>query len=238
MLNNPLHCICSFIKMSKKDQVMASRRHFDLSVYVIIDPSICGDERVIEVARAALEGGATFLQLRNKHDPDNVVEKQARGIAEVLAASSFSNVGFVIDDRVELAVIPGVDGVHIGQDDMGFKEARKLIGEDKILGLTAFTMEHYKKVDPDMVDYVGTGPVFPTMTKPDKAVLGVDGLAKLVKLAPVPVVGIGGVTPNNAGEVIKAGAQGVAMIRAVVGVDDPKAATREFVNAVMEARSA
>ncbi len=221
-------------------------RKFDLSVYVIIDPAVCGEDRVEEVTIAALEGGATFLQLRNKHDPDDVVERQAQRIIRVLAGdpsysscssySSYSNVRFVIDDRVQLAARLGVDGVHIGQDDMDYRRARGLIGEDKILGLTAFTREHYADIDRNKVDYVGTGAVFPTLTKPDKKVLGIAGFADLVKSAPVPVVGIGGITPDNAGDVIKAGAHGVAMIRAVVAADDPKAETQNFVNAVKGAR--
>ena len=85
----------------------------------------------------------------------------------------------------------------LGQEDMDFRIAREIIGEDKVLGLTAFTLEHYEEIDPALVDYVGTGPVFSTLTKPDKRVLGVDGFAKLVAKAPVPVVGIGGITPRE-----------------------------------------
>jgi thiamine-phosphate pyrophosphorylase len=217
---------------------MGNRAQFDLSVYVIIDPSICGDEQVSEVTRAVLDGGATFVQLRNKKDFDDVVEKQAHRIMDILADSAYSNVTFVIDDRTELAARLNVDGVHIGQDDIDYKQARKLIGEDKILGLTAFTYEHYAAVDTSQVDYLGTGPVFPTLTKPDKAVLGLDGFASLAKKAPILVVGLGGITPENAGAVIKAGADGVAMIRAVVGVEDPKKATQEFTRVVKEAREA
>ncbi len=218
---------------------MGNRRQFDLSVYVIIDPLVCGDERVAEVTKAVLDGGATFLQLRNKLDPDDVVEGQVQRIIDVLASDPvYSNVRFVIDDRVELASRLNVDGVHIGQDDMDYKEARDLIGADKILGLTAFSLDHYEAIDPAIVDYVGTGPVFPTQTKPDKVVLGIDEFANLVKQAPVPVVGIGGVEPENAGNIIKAGANGVAMISAVVGAQDPKAATQNFLTAVKEARKA
>lgn len=212
---------------------MSKRNNFDLSVYVVIDPEICGDECLESVVRAAVRGGATFLQLRNKSGSEKEVENQARRIMDVLADS---NVVFVLNDYVALAARLDVDGVHVGQEDMDFRAARRMIGEDKVLGLTAFTREHYRVVDSGVVDYVGTGPVFSTLTKPDKTVLGVDGFAALVQCAPVPVVGIGGITPDHAGAVIKAGAQGVAMIRAVVGADDPEEATREFVTAVEEAR--
>ena len=212
---------------------MGKRKDFDLSVYVVLDPEICGDERLESVALAAVEGGATFLQLRNKVAPEEVVEEQALRIMEVLADFYVS---FVIDDHVDLAARLDADGVHVGQEDMDYRAAREIIGEGKILGLTAFTPEHYEEIDPALVDYVGTGPVFSTLTKPDKRVLGVDGFAKLVAKAPVPVVGIGGITPENAGAVIKAGADGVAMIRAVVGAENPGLAAMEFVQAVEEAR--
>lgn len=209
-------------------------KSFDLSVYVIIDPEICGDDKLEFVALAALRGGATFLQLRNKKDTQLVVEKQARRIMEVV--EGFDAV-FVLDDYVELATRLGADGVHVGQDDMNYRRARAIIGEDKILGLTAFTRAHYDDIDPGIVDYVGTGPVFSTLTKPDKKVLGVGGFADLVKHACVPVVGIGGISPDNAGEVIKAGAHGVAMIRSVVGALDVQGAARAFVDAVKGARA-
>ncbi|MCK5374157.1 MAG: thiamine phosphate synthase [Alphaproteobacteria bacterium] len=213
------------------------RKNFDLSVYVIIDPSVCAGRSVEDITYAVLEGGATFLQLRNKIDPLAVVEYQAQQIANILANSySYSDVAFVLDDYVELAVALDLDGVHVGQEDMAAQEARALIGEDKILGLTAFTPEHYAKVDPKIVDYIGTGPVYPTLTKPEKDVLGIEGFKNLVRTAPVPVVGIGGVTPDNAAAVIRAGAHGVSMIRAVVGADDPKKATQDFVNIVKDAR--
>lgn len=202
---------------------------FDLSVYVIIDPLVCGDERIEDVTRAVLAGGATFLQLRNKVDSLAVVENQARRIMSLLKGVG---IPFVLDDYAELAAALDMDGVHIGQDDMSVIKARTLIGEDKILGLTAFTSDHYKAVDPSLVDYLGTGPIYPTLTKPDKAVLGEEGFASLVADAPIPVVGIGGITPDNAGAVIRAGADGVAMIRSVIGAADVCGATRDFVEVV------
>lgn len=212
---------------------MDKRKSFDLSVYVIIDPEICGGDGLETLVSSVTQGGATFLQLRNKKDSELVIEKQARRIMEVLGDS---DVTFVLDDYVDLAAKLGMDGVHIGQEDMDYRRARELIGENKVLGLTAFTRRHYEEIDPQVVDYVGTGPVFSTLTKPDKTVLGIDGFSELVRYAPVPVVGIGGITPENSGDVIRAGASGVAMIRSVVGSDDPKGEVMKFVNAVKGAR--
>lgn len=172
-----------------------------------------------------------MVQLRNKVDDVGVVEAQARAVKNILAGTG---VAFVMNDYVELAAKLGLDGVHIGQEDMDPARARAILGPDKILGVTAFTREHYADVNPDIVDYVGTGPVYPTLTKPGKPVLGVDGFADLVRHAPVPVpvVGIGGITAENARAVIDAGAQGVAMMRSVSEAQDVEAAAREFVQVV------
>ncbi len=204
-----------------------------LSIYVIIDPIVCNGRSVVEVAQKSVNGGATMIQLRNKVDSLAIIKNQARAIQSILADSS---VPFIINDYAELAAEINADGVHIGQGDMPAIEARKVIGNDKILGLTAFTKEHYSVISPDIVDYVGTGPVYPTLTKPDKEVLGIDGFAKLAKDSPVPVVGIGGITPQNAGAVIKAGASGVAMIRAVSEAENPEQAVSDFVNSLKEVR--
>ena len=208
---------------------MNFREHFDLSVYFIADPSVCLGRAVQDVVAAAVRGGVSMVQLRNKVDDLSVVERQAMAIQEVLADS---NVPFIINDHVELAAKICADGVHIGQNDMSAAQARDIIGADKVLGLTAFTRAHYDVLDANVIDYIGTGPFYSTMTKPDKLVLGADAFAALVKTAPVRVVGIGGITPDNAPQVIKCGAQGVAMMRSVSEAEDVEGAARAFVNVV------
>lgn len=212
---------------------MMYRKNFDLSIYFIADSSVCAGRAIEDVVAAAVRGGATMVQLRNKVCSHDIVADEARLVQSILADS---NVSFIINDHVELAADIGADGVHIGQEDMSAKEARNIIGTDAILGLTAFTRTHYDALDPEIIDYVGTGPFHATLTKPDKPVLGADGFAALAKTSPVPVVGIGGVTPENSGDVIAAGAQGVAMMRAVSEAADPEAAARHFVKAVEGAR--
>ncbi len=204
---------------------MTYRYNFNLSIYFIADPSVCAGRAVEDVVRSAVAGGVSIVQLRDKSGDMAGVETRAKAIQEILAESA---IPFIINDYVELAAEIGADGVHIGQGDMGAEHARKIIGERAILGVTAFTRAHYSMIDPSIVDYVGTGPCYPTLTKPDKKVLGVDGFAKLAKNSPVPVVGIGGITPDNAGAVIKAGASGVAMMRSISMADDPEIAARGF----------
>lgn len=212
---------------------MIYRKNFDLSIYFIADSSVCAGRLVEDVVAAAVKGGATMVQLRNKMCTRDIVADEARRVQNVLADSG---VAFIINDHVELAAEIGADGVHIGQEDMSAEEARRIIGVDMILGLTAFTHTHYDVLDPEIIDYVGTGPFYTTLTKPDKPVLGADGFAQLAKNSPVPVVGIGGITPENTCDVIAAGAQGVAMMRAVSETPDPEAAARCFVKAVEGAR--
>ncbi len=212
---------------------MVYRNNFDLSVYFVADPAVCGGRAIEDVVYTAIRGGVTMVQLRNKRDSADIIREQARVVHSILADY---RVPFLINDHVEIAAEVGADGVHIGQGDMSPAQAREIIGDDKVLGLTAYTRAHYDVVDTSIVDYLGTGPFFPTLTKPDKPVLGADGFAELIADVSLPVVGIGGITPENAGEVIDAGANGVAMMRGVSEAPDPSIAARKFMFAVARAR--
>ncbi len=206
---------------------------FDLSVYFVLDPSLCGGRDVVDVARAAVVGGVTMIQLRNKSG--NILEllDQAQKLREILNPL---NVPLIINDRADVAKEINADGVHLGQGDMSPKEAREILGPDKIIGITAFTEDHFKAIDPATVNYAGTGPFYPTKTDKGKPLMGAEKFSALVKISPVPVVGIGGVTPENAAAVIQSGAGGVAMMRAISESENPEAAARNFVNVVNTAR--
>ena len=206
---------------------------FDLSVYFVADPSLCDGRDIVDVVMMAVKGGVTLVQYRNKLDPINDVLAEAAMLQEWLAPTG---VPLLINDYVDAAFAVGAAGVHIGQGDISPAEARQKLGRDAIIGLTAFTPEHMAAVDPEIVDYVGTGPFYPTKTDKGKPVLGDKEFAKISALSPVPVVGIGGITPQNAAPVIKAGAQGVAMMRSISGAERPEAAAREFLDVVKEAR--
>ncbi len=208
---------------------MMQRKQANLLLYFVADPHACGGRDVSEVVRQAVAGGATLIQLRNKVDSADIIKDQALSIQKVLTDSG---IPFLLNDYVELAVEIGADGVHIGQGDMKPEHARKLIGADRILGLTAFTRDHYSMVDPDLVDYVGTGPVFPTQTDKGKPVMGISGFSDLVAHAPVPVVGIGGITEDNAADVMQAGAHGVAMMRSISQADDPCIAAQRLLKSL------
>lgn len=215
--------------------VGALRKTFDLSFYFVVDPSCCGGRDIVEVVLAAVRGGATMVQLRNKHDPKPLIVAQAALLAELLKGE---DIPFLVNDYPEIARDVEADGVHIGQDDMSAAQARAILGEDKIIGLTAFTDAQISAVDPHIVDYIGTGPFFPTQTDKGKPVLGAARFSELAALSPVPVVGIGGITAENAAEVLKAGADGVAVMRAISESADPMAATQRLRDAVQHYRLA
>ncbi|MGQ0527955.1 MAG: thiamine phosphate synthase [Alphaproteobacteria bacterium] len=210
---------------------MKKNRAFDLSVYFIADPQVCAGRDLLSVVTSAAEGGVTMVQLRNKIDAREVVLKQARALYAILKPL---NIPLIINDHVEIGA--GFDGVHLGQGDASPEAARKILGPDKIIGVTAFEENHFEAINPDIVDYAGTGPFYETLTKPGKPVLGAENFKKLIRLSRVPVVGIGGITPDNAAEIIKAGASGVAMMRGISESADPFQAARAFVNTVQNAR--
>lgn len=206
---------------------------FDLSVYFVLDPSLCGGRDVLKIAHAAAKGGATMIQLRNKSGNVPELLEQAHKLHDLLKTL---NIPLLINDRVDVAKEANADGVHLGQGDMSAAEARNILGPDKIIGITAFTEDHFNAIDPAIVDYAGTGPFYPTKTDKGKPVMGAEKFSMMVKKSPVPVVGIGGVTPDNAATVIQSGAAGVAMMRAISESENPKKTARDFVNAVSAAR--
>ncbi|MCK5284613.1 MAG: thiamine phosphate synthase [Alphaproteobacteria bacterium] len=206
---------------------MSFRTCFDPSVYFILDPSVCAGRNYIDVAYDAVRGGVSMLQLRYKCDDKYDVIHHANNLKQMLFEF---HVPFIVNDYVDVALEVDADGVHLGQDDMSPQEARRILGEDKIIGLTAFDSAHFDVLDCLIVDYVGTGPIHPTLTKPDKAVLGLSGFAELLDCSSVPVVAIGGITPENAADIVSAGADGVAMMRGISEADNVEQAAYKFLN--------
>ncbi len=207
---------------------------FDLSVYLVADPTLCAGRDLIDVVMQAVAGGVTLVQLRDKSGDMPQFFARAAMLNELLKAH---NVPLLINDSIDVAFAVGASGVHLGQGDQSPAQARAMLGEHAIIGQTAFTEAHIAALDAS-VNYIGTGPFYETKTDKGKPVLGAEKFAALVKLSPVPVVGIGGVTPENAAAVIHAGADGVAMMRSVSEVDDPKLAAEKFAHAVELARKA
>ena len=179
-----------------------------------------------ETVRAAVAGGVTMVQLRDKTASTGDRIEVALALKEVLADTG---VPLVINDDIEAAVAADVDGAHIGQGDMNPVEARAVLGREKILGLSCETEAAVSAADPGVVDYLGLGPVFGTATKADhETPIGVDGLARLVALSPVPNVAIGGLKAEHKGPVHAAGVDGMAVVSAICGQADVRAAAEAF----------
>jgi thiamine-phosphate pyrophosphorylase len=201
-------------------------RTIDLSLYLVLDPGLCADFGMVETARAAVAGGASVVQLRDKHADTPLMIETGRALK---AALSGTGALLIVNDDVEAAVAICADGLHIGQEDMDAPTARARIGDDMILGLSVETEALAAAVDPAIVDYAGIGPVFATSTKADhKEPIGFDGLARLVRACPVPAVAIGGLKAAHVGDVFAAGADGLAVVSAICGTHDPEAAAREI----------
>ncbi|MHC2220952.1 thiamine phosphate synthase [Rhizobium leguminosarum] len=208
---------------------------FDLSLYLVLDPDLCAGIGMVETARLAVAGGATMVQLRDKHAATIGMIETGRALKQALEGTGAL---LIVNDDVEAAIAIGADGLHIGQEDMDAHKARTMIGPYMILGLSVETAPLAAAVDPGLVDYTGVGPVFATPTKADhKQPIGFDGLAKLVKASPVPSVAIGGLKADHVAQVFAAGAKGVAVVSAICGTPDPEAATRHIGAEIRKARA-
>lgn len=211
-------------------------KHFDLSLYLVLDPVLCGEKGMIETARAAAAGGATMIQLRDKQADTRAMIETGRALKRALAGTRAL---LVINDDVEAAIAVEADGVHVGQSDMGAHAARQRIGNRMILGISVETVGRARAVDAGVINYVGAGPVFATSTKPDhEPPTGFDGLKRIVEASRLPVVAIGGLKAEHAEACFAAGARGMAVVSAICGTPDPEAATRDIARAIAEAREA
>ena len=206
----------------------------DPSLYVILDRAAAGGRDLVEILDATIAGGARMVQLREKTWPSG----QLLPLAERLRARCRqSGVTFVMNDRVDLAVVLEADGVHLGQDDLPPRLARPLLRPGMILGVSTHSVEQARRAQGDGADYVAVGAMFPTQTKPDFELVGPALVRAVRPEIRVPLVGIGGITPQNVGDVIRAGADGVAVISAVCGAPDPAAASAHFLDAIRRARA-
>ena len=206
---------------------------FDLSLYLVLDPDLCAWTGMVETARLAIAGGATMVQLRDKHADTIRMIETGQALKQALDGTGAL---LIVNDDVEAAIAIGADGLHIGQEDMDAQTARTMIGPDMILGLSVETEALAAAVNPALVDYTGVGPVFATPTKTDhKQPIGFDGLARLVKASPVPSVAIGGLKADHVAEVFAAGAKGLAVVSAICGTPDPEAATRRIAAEIRKA---
>jgi thiamine-phosphate diphosphorylase len=196
-----------------------------LRLYVVADPEHCAGDLVDAVSRA-IAGGVTCVQLRAKALTDREHLLLARRLR---AACATVSVPFLVNDRLDIALACGADGIHLGVDDLPVSEVRSLTGADFLIGFSPDTDEQITSGARDGADYLGIGPVFGTRTKSDAgAALGIKEFRRRCEFSPVPVVGIGGITAANSHQVIESGAHGVAVVSAILSQEDPERAARSF----------
>ncbi len=184
-------------------------------------------EGLLADTRAALEGGMTYVQMREKGDPMTEDELLTEALALKALCEEYG-VPFVIDDDVELAKKCGADGVHVGQSDMACVEARKALGERKVVGVSAQTVEQAVQAEKDGADYLGVGAVFPTGSKDDADDVSHDTVKAICEAVSIPVIAIGGISKDNVGQLAGLGLDGIAVISAIYAADDLKAATEDL----------
>lgn len=201
--------------------------HINYSLYLVTDEVERCRYGLVETVRRAVEGGVTLVQYRSEKLTHEEQKAQVLPLQQYLRSVG---VPLIINDNVALAVEIDAEGIHIGQDDMPVAEARALIGPDKILGLTVTTAEQMAAVDTELVDYIGCGPVFPTITKDDAPPpMGVEGWAELAKLSPLPIVAIGGLNAERTAAIRATGlAAGVAVVSAICAAENPTAAAQQL----------
>lgn len=196
-------------------------RYREARYYFVTDRGLSKQGNVEDV-RAAIQGGVQIVQYREKHLP---IRDQIWEALQIRTLCRKQGVLFLVNDRVDVALAVEADGVHLGQEDMPLPLARRVLGEEKSIGITVGTVEESLEAQRDGADYLGVSPIFPTQTKEDAGqAVGPERICEIRSKVDLPLVGIGGIGPQNARQVIEAGADGVCAISAVVGKEDVRAA--------------
>jgi thiamine-phosphate pyrophosphorylase len=204
-------------------------RRFDATLYLVTDPELARGRPLADVVAAAVRGGVTLVQLRDKHAGGWALLETARALKTLLDPLG---VPLIVNDRVDVAHAAGA-GCHVGQSDLPAAAARAILGPNAVLGVSLDHPEQARAVDPAQVDYVAHGPFAATGTKTDAGVaVGAEGLAAARRLTGLPLIAIGGVDARNAAAAVRAGADGIAVVSAIMGAPDPEGASRELRAAV------
>ena len=209
-------------------------RNIDYSLYLVTDRGLARGRSTLEIVKAAVDGGATVVQLREKDCSTLEFIEQALAIKDLLQAR---RIPLIINDRLDVAQAVRADGVHLGQTDMPLDMAKGILGDSMLIGISTESIEDAIAAEKGGADYLGVSPIYATPTKTDTAPpLGLAGLRQIRKAVRLPLVGIGGLNRENSADVIRSGADGVAVVSAIVAADDPEAAARMLRRIIEEAR--
>jgi thiamine-phosphate pyrophosphorylase len=202
-------------------------------VYVIADPDACGGRPVTDIARAALEGGASMIQWRDKRRDKGDQLADARTIGELCRARGAP---FIVNDHADLALAAHADGVHLGQHDLPIADVRPIVGQAMIIGVSTNNVDEARAAEAGGADYIAVGAIFPTASKDVTRPASIERLRKIAGAVSVPVVAIGGINASNIASVVEAGASAAAVISAVCAAANPRAATEELVRLMATTR--
>ncbi|MEQ1793477.1 MAG: thiamine phosphate synthase [Nitrospira sp.] len=202
--------------------------HHSLSgLYIILDPSVCPDRSLADALKEAARAGAMLFQYRNKSASMKEAYAEALPLRKIAAELG---VTFIVNDRCDLALAVEADGVHLGQTDLPYAYARKVMGPDKIIGLSTHNVEQVKEAEQLKPDYIGFGPIFKPASKQDHdPVVGIEGLRQIRALTSLPVFAIGGIQLDQVRNVMQAGADGIAVISAVLNAPDVTKAVKDLI---------
>lgn len=204
----------------------------DYSLYLVTDRTLSRGRSSEEIVGAAVRGGVTCVQLREKHCSTREFVREARSLQPLL---HHHQIPLIINDRLDVALAIGADGVHLGQSDMHIRDARRLVGEKMIIGISAENLDDAIVAEQEGADYIGISPVFATDTKVDtSAPLGLEGIRRIRRAVNIPLVGIGGINMGNVREILCAGADGVAVVSAIVAAECPETAASELKNLLLQ----
>ena len=209
-------------------------RSEDMTLYAVTDAAWTGEKTLLQQVKEALEGGITFLQLREKHLSE---EEFLREAVEIKRLTDQYQIPFVINDNIEIAQKAGADGVHVGQDDMPVEEVRKILGEDKIIGVSAHNVEEAVRAEQGGANYLGVGAVHTTATKENTSAVSMEEMKKICQTVSIPVVAIGGIKKNNMNVLSGTGVDGIAVVSAIFAAKNIKEETKELLEAVKEMKA-
>lgn len=206
----------------------------DMTLYAVTDAAWTGEKTLIQQVKEALEAGITFLQLREKHLSEKEFLREA---VEIKRLTDQYQIPFVINDNIDIAQKAGADGVHVGQDDMPVEEVRKILGEDKIIGVSAHNVEEAVRAEQGGADYLGVGAVHTTATKENTSAVSMEEMKKICQTVSIPVVAIGGIKKNNMNVLSGTGVDGIAVVSAIFAAKNIKEETKELLEAVKEMKA-
>lgn len=202
----------------------------DLSLYLVTEESIAIEE-LTKIIAQSVSGGVSIVQLREKNNSSLSFYEKASALKQLLNELS---IPLIINDRVDIALAVGADGIHIGQDDLPLPIVKKMVPEDMIVGVSVSTLEEALEAERNGADYIGVGSVFPTKTKQDATLIALEDLGEICRGVSIPAVAIGGITADNISALSDSGLSGTAVVSAIMNADNPKTASESLLKIIKD----